>query len=126
DGQTQLTSMIIVSNLLEEDFARYLVNSYGRNDTLEGWSYAWQILIDPEIGVYKDLTLLANMKEFSVTHTFSPETWEFKDDKNVVYPTVENSFQRVDNLDIEIAAYSPVDEESELSPSARIYRMVSF
>lgn len=125
-SQSESTYMIVVTDSLGVDLARYVVNSYLKTEMFERWSFGWQILIDPTIGIYKDLALVDNIKELTIINYFDGNVWEFQDDQDTTYPTIADTYQSEDNLAIEIAAYVPQGEgASEMSPSARMYQWMS-
>jgi hypothetical protein len=115
------TTMVVVSTEDGTDLAQFIINSYSRTNEYETFSFAWHILINPTIGVYKDLEKLSNPKELSLTYTFAGETWEFRDDKQTLYPTVENSYTLETNLDVIVAAYIESPGESTDIDSAMMY-----
>lgn len=126
-GTSQPTEMIVVADSQGVDLVRYVINSYLRDETMERWSFGWQIMIDPTIGIYKDLELADNIRELDIINYFAGNVWEFRDDKDMIYPTVADTFQAETGLAIEIAAYVPEGEVvSEMSPSARMYQIMSF
>lgn len=118
---TNRTTMVVVSTEDGTDLAQFIINSYSRTNEYETFSFAWHILINPTIGVYKDLEKLSNPKELSLTYTFANETWEFRDDKQTLYPTVENSYTLETNLDVIVAAYIESPGESTNIDSAMMY-----
>jgi hypothetical protein len=118
------TSMIVVSTEEGTDLAQYIINSSSLNEEFETFSFAWHILIDPTIGVYKDLDKVLNMKELYLKHTIGTDSWEFRDDQQTLYPMVENSFAFETNLDILIAAYVESSEENTENDSANMYHFL--
>jgi hypothetical protein len=118
------TSMIVVSTEEGNDLAQYIINSRSLNEEFETFSFAWHILIDPTIGVYKDLDKVLNMKELYLKQTLGTDSWEFRDDQQTLYPMVENSFAFETNLDILIAAYVESTEENTDNDSATMYHFL--
>jgi len=108
------TSMLVVSNALGVDLHRFLINNYGLQDGVsQGWGFASHILIDPEVGVVKDLDILAaGIHEFGIIHDLVLDTWSFLDDKACVMPAMADTFSTETGLDIIIAAYVEVTPSS--------------
>ena len=118
------TAMIVVSTEEGVDLAQFIINSGFVDEEFETFSFAWHILIDPTIGIYKDLDKVLNMKELYLKHTLGTDSWEFRDDQQTLYPMVENSFAFETNLDILIAAYVESSEENTENDSANMYRFL--
>lgn len=110
DGETSSGSstVLIVSNALDEDLFRFLVNNFSNNEGVStSWGYASHILIDPEVGVYKDLTMLdEGIKELGIFHDQILDTWTFIDNEGVQMPAISGSFASETGLSIVISAYS--------------------
>ncbi|MCX5775754.1 MAG: hypothetical protein NTV44_05310 [Firmicutes bacterium] len=108
------TSMIVVTNALGVDLHRFVVNDYAFQEGVsKTWGFASHILIDPEVGVVKDLDILAaGLHEFIITHDLALDTWSFEDDKDCVMPAMTGTFASETGLDIIIAAYVEVTPSS--------------
>lgn len=129
NGDTSATSMLVVAKPDGTDLTRYIINSYGHTEESDSYAFAWHILIDPTIGIYKDMTLLQDMKQFYLVHTFAEDTWEFSDNLRTVFPTVAESVRTESDLDLEIAAYAAPEEsssEGEISNAAKLYYLMTF
>lgn len=123
---TSPTAMIVVTNELGQDLARYVINRIAFGELENEWAFAWHILIDPTVGIYKDLILVNDMKEFHIVQNIASNTWTFQDDQKFPYLTVTDSFLEEDNLNIEIAAYVEASkEDATQSERLRLYQFVS-
>lgn len=123
---TQPTAMIVVTNELGQDLARYVINRNAPGELENEWAFAWHILIDPTVGIYKDLILVNDMKEFHIVQNIASNTWTFQDDQKFPYLTVADSFLEEDDLNIEIAAYVEASkEDATQSERLRLYQFVS-
>lgn len=123
---TQPTAMIVVTNELGQDLARYVINRDAPGELENEWAFAWHILIDPTVGIYKDLILSSDMKEFHIVQNIASNTWTFQDDQKFPYLTVADSFLEEDDLNIEIAAYVEASkEDATQSERLRLYQFVS-
>ena len=108
------TSMIVVTDDLGVDLHRFVVNNYAYYEGVSKmWGFASHILIDPEVGVVKDLDILAaGIHEFIIVHDLALDTWSFEDDKDCVMPAMAGTFASETGLDIIIAAYVEVTPSS--------------
>lgn len=123
---TSPTAMIVVTNELGQDLARYVINRNAPGELENEWAFAWHILIDPTVGIYKDLNLVNDMKEFHIVQNVASNTWTFQDDQKFPYLTVADSFLEEDDLNIEIAAYVEASkEDATQSERLRLYQFVS-
>lgn len=111
---TATTSMIVVTDELGVDLHRFVVNNYAYYEGVsKTWGFASHILIDPEVGVVKDMDLLAaGLHEFVITHDLVLDVWSFEDDKDCLMPDMTASFVTETGLDIIIAAYVEVPPSS--------------
>lgn len=100
-------SIMIVTTEDDTDILRWLVNSAGSDlETYEARSYASWILVDPEIGVVKDLSL--TQMEVTFNHNLVDNTYTFTD--NTGHSVLMNSGSLVteEDLSIIISAYTEV------------------
>lgn len=104
--------VIIVSDNGGNDLFQFLINGYSYQEGIsEAFGFASHILIDPEVGVYKDLTLLdAGIQELSVIHDLQSDTWSFLDNDGIEMPVVPDTYASESGLSIIISAYEEVDE----------------
>lgn len=129
NGNTSATSMLVVAKPDGTDLTRYIINSYAHTEESDSYAFAWHILIDPTIGIYKDMTLLQDMKQFYLVHTVADDAWQFSDNLQTVFPTVEGSVRTESDLNIVIAAYAAAEENtstSESSLSEKLYYAMTF
>lgn len=99
-------SMMIVTNQNNEDILRWLINSGHYGDTTIDQSYASWILIDPLVGVVKDLSVV--QMEVAFHYDMILETYEFIDNTGMSFQMNPNSFVEESDLDIIISAYVEV------------------
>lgn len=102
------SSVIIVSDEDGNDLFQFLINNYlYQEGILQSYGYASHILIDPEVGVYKDLTILdAGIQEFGIIHDLINDSWVFLDNDGVEMPAIPGSYASETGLSIIISAYS--------------------
>jgi len=102
------STVLIVSNELGEDLFQFLVNNYSYNEGVKTtWGYASHILIDPEVGVYKDFTVLEDgFQELGIIHDLVLDTWTFVDNEGIQIPQIAGTYFSETGLDIVISAYS--------------------
>jgi len=118
DEPTQGTMMILVTDHTGLDLVRYIINDYSNDGQTKTWGFANHILIDPEIGIIKDTTLLQNSKELKVIQTQDPMTWRFADNALLEYPTIDNSVKTETGLSVIVEAY--IDRSTLVVPNPRI------
>ena len=99
-------SMMIVTNQNNEDILRWLINSGHYGDTTIDQSYASWILIEPLLGVVKDLSV--EQMEVSFHYDMILETYAFIDNTGMSFQMNDNSLVEEDDLDIIISAYVEV------------------
>ncbi|MGE4321157.1 MAG: hypothetical protein AB7E61_06895 [Acholeplasmataceae bacterium] len=99
-------SMMIVTNQNNEDILRWLINSGQYGDTTIDQSYASWILIEPLLGVVKDLSV--EQMEVSFHYDMILETYAFIDNTGLSFPMNDNSLVEENDLDIIISAYMEV------------------
>lgn len=105
-------NVLIISNAEEEDLVQFLVNNYAFYEgTSRSWGFASHILIDPEVGVFKDMTILnSGIKEMSVFENIALGTWTLFDNKGVEMPFIAGTYAVETGLSIQISAYAGTGE----------------
>jgi len=105
-------NVLIISNAEEEDLVRFLVNNYAFYEgASRSWGFASHILIDPEVGVFKDMTILnSGLKEMSVFENIALGTWSLFDNKGLEMPFMAGSYAVETGLSIQISAYAGAGE----------------
>lgn len=101
-------NVLIVTNSESEDLFQFLINNYSYTEGVAtSYGFASHILIDPEVGVYKDLTLLGDgLKELTVVHNLVADTWMFIDNEGLQMEAIAGSFESETGLNIVISAYT--------------------
>jgi hypothetical protein len=98
-------NIIIVSKSDGTDLVRFLVNNYSfYPDVSRSWGFASHILIDPLVGVHKDLSIVS--QELIVIENIALGTWRFVDNKGGVFEALPSSFMIETDLSILISAYT--------------------
>lgn len=99
--------VLILTNEDDEDIIRFIVNSSYQKLGVERYqSFASHILIDANMGVYKDLDgidPLVGMQEISVHHIFDGDKLSLIDNKGLEIPMIEGSYQFEAGLNIVIS-----------------------
>jgi hypothetical protein len=105
-------NVLIVTNEDGEDLVRFLINSYTYYpDVSRSWGFASHILIDPLVGVYKDMTIIGlGIKEMSVFENITAGTWSFFDNKGLEMTALPGTYELETGLSIQISAYTVVEE----------------
>ncbi len=106
---TGSANILIVSKSDGTDLVRFLVNNYSfYPDVSRSWGFASHILIDPLIGVHKDLSIVS--QELGVIENIAAGTWRFVDNKGGVFEALPGTFAIETELSILISAYTEVGE----------------
>jgi hypothetical protein len=105
-------NVLIISNAEEEDLVQFLVNNYAFYEgASRSWGFASHILIDPEVGVFKDMTILnSGLKEMSVFENIALGTWTLFDNKGLEMPFIAGTYAVETGLSIQISAYAGTGE----------------
>lgn len=113
DGTTanSTSSIMILTDASDNDFLQWIVNSgtYDPGNYEEVYYASW-ILIDPEIGVIKDLEQVEQQVGY-YKDLLNNETYDFIDNLDNTYLMDDGSLQELTDLDIVISAY--VEEGTE-------------
>ncbi len=106
------SQVIIVSDSEGNDLFQFLINNYlYQEGILQSYGFASHILIDPEVGVFKDLSLLdAGLQEFVVVHDLINDAWSFSDDEGTEMLAMPGTYASETGLSIVISAYSGTGE----------------
>jgi len=101
-------NVLIITNEDDLDLLQFLVNNYAYYpDVSKQWGFASHILIDPEVGVFKDMDLLLNgSKEMTVYHDLVLDTWKLFDNAGLEMPFITGTYAEETGLNIVISAYS--------------------
>ena len=101
------STVLILTNAEDEDIIRFIVNSaYQVIDVELYQSFASHILIDSSMGVFKNMDLVdsnSGIQEITVHHVFEGNQLTLIDNKGLVIPMVENSYQVETGLGIVIS-----------------------
>lgn len=99
------STVLIMTNDQDEDIVQFLVNNYLYVEGVKKeYGFASHILIDPEVGVYKDMDLVDAMREIDVIHSLNDSTFLVRDDAGLEIPMVEGSYELQTGLSIVISA----------------------
>lgn len=102
--QTSESTVLILSDADENDLIRYIINNfYQQIDIRMGYGFAAHILIDATMGVYKDMTLINEMKEIGILHDLVSNHLKLIDNTGLEIPMIEGSYELKTNLNILIS-----------------------
>jgi hypothetical protein len=104
--QSMESKIVIVTNDLGVDLARWIVNSYywyGVDN--ERFEFSSHIQIDPLIGVVKNLDMAWQL---AIVEKLAAESYWLLDNLSQVYPMIADTYEYMPDLDIVISAYVPV------------------
>jgi len=101
------STVLIISNDDGEDLVRFLINNYTFYEgNYTSWGFASHILIDPEVGVYKDLSILNNgIKEMVVYYDATSGLWSLKDNLGLTMIQLDDSYEHITDINIVISVY---------------------
>jgi hypothetical protein len=102
------SQVLIVTDDLGNDIARFLINNYSYYEGVsQSWGFASHILIDPAVGVFKDLDMLnLGLKELVIFRDIVAGTYKLVDNMGMECLEVSGTFQSETGLSIVISAYS--------------------
>lgn len=101
---TSESTVLILSDAEETDILRYLINNFYQEIGVQmSYGFASHILIDSTMGVFKDMSLIDQMKEIGVTHMIATNELKLIDNTGLEIPMVENSFELRTDLNMVIA-----------------------
>ncbi|PKL01398.1 MAG: hypothetical protein CVV56_02005 [Tenericutes bacterium HGW-Tenericutes-1] len=104
------STILIVSDADGNDLARFLVNNYGYTPGVSrNWGFASHILIDPLVGVHKDMSIIS--QELIVIENIADGTWSFIDNKGTEILALVGTYEIETGLSIQISAYTELEEE---------------
>jgi hypothetical protein len=104
--QAMESKIVIVTNDLGVDLARWIVNTYyWYGVDHERFEFSSHIQIDPLIGVVKNLDMAWQL---AIVEKLAAESYRFLDNLSQVYPMIADSYEFIPDLAIVISAYVPV------------------
>jgi len=102
-------NILIVSQADGPDIARFLINNYAYYpDVSRSYGFASHILIDPLVGVHKDMSIQS--QELVVIENIANSTWAFHDNKGLAFPGLVGTYFSETGLSIQISAYTETGE----------------
>lgn len=102
-------NILIVTGADGVDIARFLINNYSYHTEISRvYGFASHILIDPLIGVHKDMSIQS--KQLVVFEDIANVTWEFRDNIGLAFPANAGSYELETGLSILISAYTEAGE----------------
>lgn len=105
-ANTSTSQIVILTNALDEDIIQFIINNYSfYPDVSVKYGFASHILIDPVVGVFKDLDALmaSGLKEIEVFHDLPTDTYALKDNVGQVMPMIQGTFATETGLNIIIS-----------------------
>lgn len=96
-------SIIIVTNEDGTDIARWLINSFSREDNERTYQFSSHITIDPNVGVVKSDDY-NNTKE-AIVYISNSNIYDFTDNTDTTYSMIEDSLISEPSLNIVISVY---------------------
>jgi len=101
--------ILIVSDSDGIDIARFLINNYTYYpDVSRSYGFASHILIDPLVGVHKDMSIQS--QELVVIEDIANNTWEFRDNKGLAFLGIADTYVLETGLSVQISAYTEVGD----------------
>lgn len=102
-------NILIVTGADNIDIARFLINNYTYYpDISRSYGFASHILIDPLVGVHKDMSIQS--QELAVIEDIANSTFSFVDNKGLQFPAMTGSYVLETDLSIQISAYTEAGE----------------
>jgi len=103
-------NVLIITNEADVDLLQFLVNNYTFYPSVSvQWGFASHILIDPAVGVFKDMDILqSGSQEMTVYHDLTLDTWKLFDNTGLEMPFMVGTYAEEPSLNIVISAYGGV------------------
>ena len=102
-------NVLIVTGADGTDIVRFLINSYSYYpDVSRTYSFASHIMIDPLIGVHKDMSM--ESQTMIVMEDIVNNSFEFVDNKGLQLSALLGTYEHETGLSIQISAYTEVGE----------------